>query len=112
MSALMFQSRKKCYVRIFIYSCLFLILLVGCQHTMSIKNCQDGAHVRCEWLHTKMTAAELKTYNLDFKSKIQEGDELWRFSSPQESWEHLAGRAGICIVRDGEITDSLVTIMN
>ena len=49
---------------------------------------------------------------LDFKSQIQKGDELWEFCSPMESWEHLCGRAGICIVRDGKIIDSIITVMN
>jgi hypothetical protein len=46
------------------------------------------------------------------KSKMQEGDELWYFCSPPESWQHLAGRAGIAIVRAGQIVDSFVTQMN
>jgi hypothetical protein len=49
---------------------------------------------------------------LEFKSQIQDGDELWEFSSPLATWKHLCGRAGICIVRNGEIIDSLVTIMS
>lgn len=46
------------------------------------------------------------------KGQMKEGDELWEFCSPPKSWENLAGRAGICLVRDGEIIDSIVTIMN
>jgi hypothetical protein len=41
-----------------------------------------------------------------------EGDELWEFCSPPESWQHRAGRTGIALVRDGEIIDSIVTVMN
>jgi hypothetical protein len=47
-----------------------------------------------------------------FKRQIKDGDELWEFCSPPKSWEDLCGRAGICIVRDGEIIDTIVTIMN
>ena len=46
------------------------------------------------------------------KGQFQEEDELWEFSSPFETWENLGGTAGICIVRDGEVVDSIVTMMN
>ncbi len=49
---------------------------------------------------------------VNFKRQIQEVDELWEFSNPPEMWENLCGRAGICIVRDGEIIDSIITVMN
>lgn len=43
---------------------------------------------------------------------MQEGDELWIFSTSDESWKHLAGRAGISLVRDGQVVSSMVTKMN
>ena len=46
------------------------------------------------------------------KSEMLEGDELWDFSSPPETWAHLAGRAGIALVRDGKVIRSLITMMN
>jgi hypothetical protein len=46
------------------------------------------------------------------KRAMRPGDELYRFTSSPESWKHLAGRAGIALVRDGEIVDTLVTMMN
>ena len=49
---------------------------------------------------------------IDFKRQIQKGDELWEFCSPSKTWEHFSGRAGICIVRNGRIIDSMVTMMN
>lgn len=49
---------------------------------------------------------------LDFKRQIEKGDELWEFSSPLDTWTRLCGREGICIVRDGKIIDSIVTVMN
>jgi len=45
-------------------------------------------------------------------AQMEEGDELWEFRSPVESWEHLAGRAGIALVRQGEIINFIVTMMN
>jgi hypothetical protein len=47
-----------------------------------------------------------------FRGQMKQGDELWKFSSPAESWQDLAGREGLCIVRNGEIVDSIVTMMN
>ena len=44
--------------------------------------------------------------------KMQDGDQLWTFSTSDESWENLAGRAGIALIRNGEIIDSIVTEMN
>jgi hypothetical protein len=46
------------------------------------------------------------------KANLQDGDELWQFSSPKESWINMCGRAGLCIVRDGEIVDHFVIAMN
>jgi len=46
------------------------------------------------------------------KSKLQDGDELWQFTTPKESWINMCGRAGIWIVTDGEIAEYFITIMN
>lgn len=43
---------------------------------------------------------------------MQDGDELWTFCSEVESWQMLCGRAGISLVRGGEIIESIVTMMN
>jgi hypothetical protein len=41
-----------------------------------------------------------------FKSQMKKGDELWEFSSPPQGfWESK----GLCIVRNGEIIDCIVT---
>jgi hypothetical protein len=46
------------------------------------------------------------------KALMQPGDELWTFESSSESWGDLAGRAGVALVRNGEIIERLVTMMN
>lgn len=46
------------------------------------------------------------------KSSLRDGDQIWSFCSSPESWEHLAGRAGFAIVREGRVVDSIITIMN
>ncbi len=86
-----------------------------------------------EWLESRITVEEAEATHLveherlgpapvpfgfqndcwrEMVSMMTEGDELWEFCSPPESWEHLAGRAGIALVRDGEIVESIVTMMN
>jgi hypothetical protein len=49
---------------------------------------------------------------VEFRGKFREGDELWEFSSPPDTWQNLCGRAGVAIVRHGKIVDSFVTVMN
>jgi len=49
---------------------------------------------------------------LTFIRQIQEGDELWEFVSPLDTWGKLCGRAGICLVRNGEIIDEIITMKN
>jgi len=46
------------------------------------------------------------------KATMRPGDELWEFESPRESWEDLAGRAGLCLMREGRIIDAITTRMN
>ena len=45
-------------------------------------------------------------------AEMHDGDELWAFSSSRETWAHLGGRAGIALVREGEVVDALVTTRN
>ena len=86
-----------------------------------------------EWLTKKITLEQAETdyllqddrispypvpfgfYNHQWKqlkSEMKDGDELWLFSSPIESWTNMCGRGGICIVRNGEVVKSMVTVMN
>jgi hypothetical protein len=46
------------------------------------------------------------------KAAMQPGDELWTFASPAKSWEDLAGRAGIAVVRGGNPVMVLTTMLN
>lgn len=85
------------------------------------------------WLQTKRTREELEAENMVERKNLwpqpvpfgfmypewkqllaqqQPGDELWTFSSSNESWEEMAGRKGIALVRQGEVVDHIVTEMN
>ena len=46
------------------------------------------------------------------KAEMRPGDEIWTFSSPEESWRHLAGRSGVALVRQGKVIMTIVTLMN
>jgi hypothetical protein len=45
----------------------------------------------------------------DFASKMVEGDEIWRWSTPKWTWKMLMGREGYVIVHDGEPTRHILT---
>jgi hypothetical protein len=48
----------------------------------------------------------------ELKAAMMPGDEIWTFASPPKSWEDLAGRAGVALVRGGAPIRILVTAMN
>jgi hypothetical protein len=47
-----------------------------------------------------------------FQRIMRPGDELYRYRTSNESWAHLAGRAGIALVRNGEIIKASINEMN
>jgi hypothetical protein len=63
-------------------------------------------------------AARLKPFGhangqwVDLKAAMRPGDELWTFASSLESWQALAGCAGIALVRDGKIVATMITMVN
>jgi hypothetical protein len=69
-----------------------------------------------EWLRNRITVAEAEAKLgggwREMVASTQAGDELWEYCSSEHSWEHLAGRAGIALVRKGEVVDAITTVMN
>lgn len=59
--------------------------------------------------HTSEEYAEAMDW---LRDQYLDGDQVWRFSTTQDSWEHLAGRSGFVLVRNGEIVAEAVTLMN
>lgn len=51
-------------------------------------------------------------HGLLFELPTKPDDEVWEFSSSRDSWEHLAGRAGLALVRERIVIDAYVTMMN
>lgn len=89
-------------------------------------------HIPQEWLKEQVSVTEAEathTYSkppiiagipfgfanadwIEFKSLMQSGDELWFYSSPQESWDELMGTEGYVIIREGKIIAEMVTALN
>jgi hypothetical protein len=72
-----------------------------------------------EWLRERITidhighATRGKSADWDrIRSRCTDRDELWKFSSPSDYWEGLAGRAGFALIRDGRAIAHVITMMN
>jgi len=46
-----------------------------------------------------------------FLAQMQEGDELWTFCTPPETWEHMAGLGGFALVRHGKMVARIVRLL-
>lgn len=44
--------------------------------------------------------------------RLRDGDEVWEFRSPQHTWEHLAGRQGLCVLRGSEVLAIYITMLS
>ncbi len=49
---------------------------------------------------------------LAFKQAYCEGDEIWSFTTSDQSWEMMCGRSGYALVRDGTVICFCVTLIN
>jgi hypothetical protein len=81
---------------------------------------EEPQYPPASWLKSRMTTAELEKEYPWYREegafgsdiRLQEGDELWWFSSPEEQWNALAGRGGIAVIRDGKCIAHVVFIMS
>ncbi len=73
---------------------------------------EPKADIPKAWLTRGLSEEESDDWWWEFQERMQEGDELWEFESPKHFWDHLAGRAGIALVRNGEVVASRVTKLN
>lgn len=46
------------------------------------------------------------------KASLIEGDEIWEFCSPGESWKRMMGTTGICVIRNDKVIMDIATTMN
>ena len=67
-----------------------------------------------QWLAEKLDPEEAaNSTNIDkLKLLMVPGDELWSYSSPPETWNHMMGRRGIALQRDGRTIAEILTLMN
>ena len=86
-----------------------------------------------EWLQKRVTVAEAEAAHMVIDDRLgpapvafglrnnhwrhmieplREGDELWAYRSPPDTWAKRAGREGYCIVRDGQVIADIWTFMN
>jgi hypothetical protein len=89
----------------------------------------DYKPIPAEWLDERTTVAELlarldnpelpNSFReimtreiLSFTTSVGPQDELWIYSSSDESWEHLCGSWGLAILRDGKIACHKLFAMN
>ena len=72
----------------------------------------DSLSLRPHRAKKKQESFDPLRYGFSFQVTPRPDDEIWEFSSSPESWEHLAGRAGAALVRDGTVIDACVTALN
>ena len=59
------------------------------------------------WLEYQIPEVDTPT-SAPLLAQMQEGDELWTYSSPQETLNGLGGEAGLAVVRKGLIVAHVV----
>jgi hypothetical protein len=87
------------------------------------------------WLKRKLTVAEAEAEHMvtieaedkkpaeipfgycnqswvELLAAMNEGDEIWSFSSSDNSWQHLAGREGVALLRNGQVVTAIITCMS
>jgi len=73
----------------------------------------EGAEDKMEfisWVYGEVSQEEARQELGNYA--FEEGDIVYGFSSPIESWEMMWGREGYLIVRDHKIVDAIVTMIN
>ncbi len=118
---------------------LWCVILIGCAALLGVMSAANAAEAMIPkaWLQQRVTVAQAEASHPgvkdervkrfpdaakpfgfrsraweDIKALMMPGDEIWTFSSPPESWENLAGQAGVALVRDGVPIRTVVTMMN
>lgn len=74
--------------------------------------CVDIQEIEIKWLDKPGPYGISATSWQELRSQMRDGDEIRPFVAPKHFWEHLAGRAGYALVRDGRAVNGVVTMMN
>jgi hypothetical protein len=57
---------------------------------------------------SEMAALRVRMAWQKLKAQAQEGDELWAFANPSNTWKKLGKQTGYALVRGGKIVESTV----
>ena len=119
--------------KILLLSFVFCLTLLMLQVTSAENPCDGSDDIIIRWLQSQTTIDEAEAANMvkddqlgpdpvpfgfineewkELLKQMQEGDELWEFESPPETWENLAGRKGIALIRNCQVIAYIVTLMN
>src|SRR5689334_14684689 len=74
-----------------------------------ISRLADGLTIKKEKLAALVEARPKERWQL-FLSDAQVDDELWSYSSPEQTWKNFCGVAGYALVRKGVVVASVATI--
>jgi hypothetical protein len=56
----------------------------------------------------EMAALRIRREWQKLRMQAEEGDEMWAFENPSNTWKRLGHQTGYALVRDGEIRQSKV----
>ena len=74
--------------------------------TQHVQNAPTAQHRKL----SGMTAMRIRMAWEKLRNEAQEGDELWAFENPSNTWKKLWKHSGYAIVRKGKIVKSTVVI--
>ena len=72
----------------------------------------DMKEIESEWIGKPGPCGVTSESWAELRSHTKKGDEIRAFSSPEDYWENMAGRAGYAVVREGRAIAGIVTMMN
>lgn len=55
-----------------------------------------------------MAAMRIRMAWQKLKTQLEEGDELWAFENPSNTWKKIGKQTGYAVVRNGKIVQSTV----
>ena len=58
----------------------------------------------------EMVALRIRMAWQKLKRSAQEGDEVWAFQNPSNTWKRVGKQTGYALLRDGKIVDSVVVL--
>jgi hypothetical protein len=70
------------------------------------------------WLTKKTTFDAVKRrfgksdYWAEFASQFKDGDEVWKFSTPEDAWMMDCGSQGFAIIRAGKFIAEFITALS